>query len=203
MKISRQPAWMPKEPMTQQKTRERGQANRHEEHSQKETAKTKETLMKETRNKKVAYGKPSGTRDETTIQRLREESEQAYRQLREIVAQLMERQGSQALRFEEAEAMVEKSPEKVKIDEEARSELEELLGPEGPYGVEQTSDRIVEYAIALSGGDTEKAELLREAIKKGFEAAEQTLGSLPEISRQTYDRIMEKLDEWVDGESTS
>ena len=42
------------------------------------------------------------------------------------------------------------------------------IAEDGYWGVEQTSDRLVSMAIALSGGDTDKAEELKAAITKGF-----------------------------------
>lgn len=45
------------------------------------------------------------------------------------------------------------------------------IAEDGYWGVEQTSDRLVSMAIALSGGDTEKADELKAAIQKGFDKA--------------------------------
>lgn len=59
----------------------------------------------------------------------------------------------------------------------------------------QTSDRIIQFANALTGGDPDKIESMREAFKKGYAQAEKTWGgSLPEISQKTYDAVMEKFD---------
>lgn len=142
---------------------------------------------------KATYDRPAAVRDDKVVDRLLSESNRAHEHLRELVIRLLERQGMSA------ERLKQEGPE-VKIDDEARSELEALLGPEGELGIEKTSDRIVDFAIALSGGDKEKAGLLRDAIAKGFEEAEKALGELPEISKQTYDRVMEKFDAWAKGE---
>lgn len=74
----------------------------------------------------------------------------------------------------------------------------ETLPEDSEWGVEAVSDRIVSFAKALSNGDPAKIELLREAIDKGFASAKKTLGGeLPEISNQTYDAVMSKLDDWA------
>ena len=53
-------------------------------------------------------------------------------------------------------------------------------------------------AKALSGGDVSKLELLKNAVIKGFEAAETTWGGkLPSITDETYDLIMKGFDEWA------
>ena len=82
---------------------------------------------------------------------------------------------------------------------QARLEAHELIWPDGILGVEAVSQRIVDFAIAISGGDKSKLDILRKAIDDGFKAAEKILGELPEISKETYNRIMEKLDAWERG----
>ena len=60
----------------------------------------------------------------------------------------------------------------------------------------QTSDRIIQFATALTGGDPDKIEEMREAFKKGYKQAEKTWGGeLPEISKQTYEAVMKKFDD--------
>lgn len=77
----------------------------------------------------------------------------------------------------------------------------DLISEDGYFGVEQTSDRIFEIAVALAGNDPEKLKQIRAGIDKGFEMAAQALGgTLPDISTRTYDAVMEKLDAWANGE---
>lgn len=74
------------------------------------------------------------------------------------------------------------------------------IADDGYWGVEQTSDRLVEMAIALSGGDTSKADTMIEAIKKGFDQATKAWGDkLPDICQKTVDAAIEKLNAWKDG----
>lgn len=74
------------------------------------------------------------------------------------------------------------------------------IADDGYWGVEQTSDRLVEMAIALSGGDTSKADTMIEAIKKGFDQATKAWGDkLPDICQKTVDTAIEKLNAWKDG----
>lgn len=68
----------------------------------------------------------------------------------------------------------------------------------GYYSPENLSDRLVAFAKNISGGDASKAQMLMDAVKKGFELAEETWGGqLPEISRQTYDLTMSKFEDWA------
>lgn len=72
---------------------------------------------------------------------------------------------------------------------------QELISEDGYFGVEQTSQRIVDFAINAFGNDPAKLTQMKDAIEKGFkEAAEAFGGMLPEISHQTYAAIMDKLD---------
>lgn len=71
------------------------------------------------------------------------------------------------------------------------------IGEDGYWGVEQTSDRLVSMAQALSGGDASKADEMIAAIEKGFSQATKAWGDdLPDICRQTVDAATEKLNKW-------
>lgn len=123
-----------------------------------------------------------------TIAELKRDSEKAYGHLKRLVEEMLRRQGMSFSTLT--------SKDVVKVDEQARLEAEALIGEDGPLGVEAVSDRLVNFAKAISGGDKSKLASLRKAIDQGFKAAEKILGKLPEISQKTYDRIMEKLDVW-------
>lgn len=67
----------------------------------------------------------------------------------------------------------------------------------GEYSVDAVAGRIMDMAKALSGGDSSKIGLLREAVQKGFKAAGVELGGkLPDISNRTYDEVMKRFDDW-------
>ncbi len=78
--------------------------------------------------------------------------------------------------------------------EKAKADVAE----DGYYGVNQTSDRLVGFAKALSGGDPKKIEELRDGIIKGFDKAAKVWGDeLPQISKDTFNATMDKLDSWA------
>lgn len=78
------------------------------------------------------------------------------------------------------------------------------VAEDGYWGVNKTSDRLVSMAIALSGGDTEKADMLKNAIQKGFDKATAAWGEdLPQISKDTLDMAMKKMDDWKNGVTTA
>ena len=76
-----------------------------------------------------------------------------------------------------------------------QEEAQELVADDGYFGVEKTSQRIVDFAVNAFGHDPAKLEQMKDAIDQGFLDAQEAFGgALPEISQQTYDAIMEKLD---------
>ena len=148
---------------------------------------------KETKSPAVIYEKtPTSNKghiyDKMTVDKIKKETERAYASLRRIVEDLLNRQRKAFHPLEEGDEVV--------VDEQARLEAQELIGPDGILGVEAVSQRIVDFAIAISGGDKSKLDILKKAIDDGFKAADNILGELPEISKETYNRIMEKLDAW-------
>ena len=78
------------------------------------------------------------------------------------------------------------------------------IAEDGYWGVNKTSDRLVSMAIALAGGDTDKADELKNAITKGFKKATAAWGEkLPQLRQDTYDAAMKKMDDWKNGVTTA
>lgn len=71
----------------------------------------------------------------------------------------------------------------------------------GYWSVDSVAGRIMDMAKTLAGGDATKFEMLKDAVIKGFGGAVSKLGyesmdDMPEISRQTYDEVMKRFDDW-------
>ena len=78
------------------------------------------------------------------------------------------------------------------------------IAEDGYWGMNKTSDRLVSMAIALAGGDTDKADELKNAITKGFKKATAAWGEkLPQLCQDTYDAAMKKMDDWKNGVTTA
>ena len=78
------------------------------------------------------------------------------------------------------------------------------IAEDGYWGVNKTSDRLVSMAIALAGGDTDKADELKNAITKGFKKATAAWGEkLPQLCQDTYDAAMKKMDDWKNSVTTA
>lgn len=115
---------------------------------------------------------------------------------RDLVARMLQRQG---ITRESAMA-----GETVQIDDETRAEARALIADDGYWGVDQTSDRIFQFALTSADGDTQKLDQIKAAIQQGFDLAKEAMGgSLPDISSKTFDAVMEKLDNWATEKSTT
>ena len=80
-----------------------------------------------------------------------------------------------------------------KTPEEAAAAIAE----DGAWGVNAVSTRLLDMAIQLSGGDVSKAEMLREAVQKGFDAVGM-LENLPLVCQETYTETMNRFDWWIE-----
>lgn len=85
----------------------------------------------------------------------------------------------------------------ITVTPEEKQAALEAISPGGEWCPEAVAGNILDMAKALSGGDVSKLELLKDAVNKGFQAAEKTWGGkLPSITDETYDLIMKGFDEW-------
>lgn len=90
------------------------------------------------------------------------------------------------------------------VDAATKAQAQKDIADDGYWGVSQTSDRIVDFAKALSGGDSAKADKMIEAFQKGFKKATKSWGkTLPDISQKTYDAVMDKMNKWKNGKETT
>ena len=122
-------------------------------------------------------------------------------QLRSLVEKMMTKQGTAIANADSMWSFL--ADGNFTVDEETQKQAQADIAEDGYWGVEQTSDRILDFAKALSGNDPEKADLLIDAFKKGFEDATKSWGKdLPDISQRTYDAVLEKFDKWKNGSTT-
>lgn len=136
--------------------------------------------------------------DQATIDKLKADAEARYSQLKSLVEKLMSKQGETYRYATLSDLMKGVQSGEVEVDAETVAQAKKDVAEDGYWGVEQTADRIVSFAKALTGGNTGKVEEMRKAIEKGYKAATKVWGDdLPEISQKTHDRVNELLDEWA------
>lgn len=145
-------------------------------------------------SKESAYKSEAGATYETTVSasskqtknaalvaQLKADSEKRSAQMQSLVTQMFKKQGI-AIGTADADTI---------------AQAKEDISEDGYWGVNQTSDRIFSFALALSNGDEKQMEKMVKAVEKGFSLATKSWGQeLPSISSDTHSAIMDKFDNW-------
>ena len=147
--------------------------------------------------------KDSSVKDYANIaKKMKAELNSKNQQLQNLVDQLLSKQANKYTSF--AQLFEDVKNGKISVDPTTVAQAQKDIAEDGYWGAEQTSDRLVSMAQALSGGDTEKADKMIAAIKKGYEPATNAWGGkLPDICQRTIDLATKKLESWRDGLSSS
>ena len=134
------------------------------------------------------------TPDTNLVNKLKADADARTAQLRSLVEQLMTKQSTVYSNATDIWSFIKNG--QYEVDPATKAQAQADIAEDGYWGVNQTSDRIIQFATALTGGDPDKIEEMREAFKKGYAQAEETWGGeLPEISKQTYEAVMKKFDD--------
>lgn len=137
------------------------------------------------------------TQNTSLVNKMKADAEAHTQQLQNIVQQLMTKQSETYNTANDMWSFLASG--KFTVDAATKAQAEKDIAEDGYWGVQQTSDRIIDFATALTGGDPSKIEEMREAFKKGYKQAEETWGGqLPDISQRTYDAVMEKFDKMAE-----
>ena len=160
-----------------------------------ETAVVYEKTPKEENSVTAKSIKNSGFDRETIIAQMKADVENRMGQLTGIVQKMMTQQGQTIANADDMWKFLAKGDYTVDPDVKAQAQAD--IAEDGYWGVEKTSERILDFAKALSGGDADKADELFSAFKQGFEEATGSWGKeLPEISQKTYEAVEEKFEAW-------
>lgn len=129
------------------------------------------------------------------IERLKQDAENRRQQLKALVEKSLAKQGTAYNTLSDLFNAIKDG--KVSVDPAAIAQAKKDVADDGYWGVEQTSDRFVEFAKALTGGDPSKADAMIKAMEKGFEQAEKAWGGkLPGICSDTIAAAREKMEKW-------
>ena len=141
--------------------------------------------------------------DRARMQEILSHNQRMVDSFRQLVSTLLNTQietanlAGQVWDFSDPNAMVD-------IEEATRAEAQAAIGEGGYFSVEAVATRLLDFAVAISGGDPSRIDVLRNAVQAGFDAAaERWGGELPEISQQTHAAVMEGFDQWQAAGSVS
>lgn len=129
------------------------------------------------------------------VEKLKADSNRQAENLRSLVEKMFLKQGQ---KFNAADDMWKALANgDLTVDPATAAQAKEDISENGYWGIEQTSQRIFDFAQALSGGDEDKMNKMLDAFKKGFQQATKSWGKeLPDISQQTYDAVLKKFEDY-------
>lgn len=141
-------------------------------------------------------------KNKALIEQLKADSNNRVQQLQSLVTSMFEKQGIKIGSTDEMWKVLASG--NFTADADTITKAKEDISEDGYWGVSQTSQRIFDFAKALSGGNSAQMEKMKAAVEKGFKSATKSWGKeLPSISSDTYDSVMSKFDDWFDKDSTS
>ena len=145
----------------------------------------------------ASAGKTTYKPDTNLINKMKADADARTAQLRSLVEKMMTGQANTYGKANDIWSFLRKG--NYTVDPATRAQAQADIAEDGYWGVNQTSDRIIDFAKALTGGDPDKIEDMRSAFEKGFKKAGKNWGGdLPDISQRTYDAVMEKFDKMAE-----
>lgn len=166
--------------------------------SSEEAAKTMEAEAKKTEVKVASKRKKTDTVEKTkytqeqlnAIENIKNAEAQRTKSFNSMIQKMLGKQANLANITKDSFLNINITPVDIENAKKA-------IGEGGEYSVNSVADRIMDMAIALSGGDDSKLSELKAAVEKGFKLAEkQWGGKLPGICGDTYDEVMKRFDKW-------
>ena len=167
------------------------------ETSKAESSAADKGVVYEPSNAKDTAAKTTYTPDTNLINKMKADADARTAQLRSLVEKMMTGQATAYGKANDIWSFLRSG--NYTVDAATRAQAQADIAEDGYWGVNQTSDRIIDFAKALTGGDPDKIEEMRSAFEKGFKKAGKTWGGdLPDISQRTYDAVMEKFDKMAE-----
>jgi len=181
----------------------------------------KTTSDNDTKNNGVVFDKSESTKNDSTnqiynkdaiISKLKADQQSRLESMQSLVEKLLNKQKGT---FDLASLMKKNDVSGLNLsatfekaaknaDPDTIKAAQESISEDGYWGVNKTSDRLVSMAIALSGGDTSKADEMMAAIQKGYDRATSAWGKeLPDICKDTLEATKQKMDDWKNGKTTA
>ena len=144
-----------------------------------------------------AIAKKKYTPDTELIAKLKADADARTAQFRSLVENMLLGQGKSFNNANDIWSILASGD--FTVDPATKAQAQADIAEDGYWGVNQTSQRILDFATALTGGDPDKIEEMRSAFEKGFKQAEKTWGGeLPEISQKTYEAVMAGFDKMAE-----
>ncbi|MCH5267911.1 MAG: hypothetical protein J1E62_06155 [Lachnospiraceae bacterium] len=179
-------------------------ATKEEEKAEEKKSEEDESIVYEkSTDEKKASTNQIYNRD-AVISKLKADQQSRMDSLQSLVEKLLSKQGSKFDLANGNNLAASFRAAAMNADAKTIQDARDAISEDGYWGVNQTSDRLVSMAIALAGGDTEKADEMMAAIEKGYKLATKAWGEdLPSICQQTMDATRQKMNDWKNGVTTA
>lgn len=131
------------------------------------------------------------------VAKLKADAEARTAQFKSLVEQMLTKQGKTYNNANDIFSILASG--NFTVDPATKAQAQADIAEDGYWGVNQTSQRILDFATALTGGDPDKIEEMRDAFLKGYKQAEEIWGgNLPEISKKTYAAVLDGFDKMAE-----
>ena len=148
-------------------------------------------------SKKATYSvnKMSAEDRAALVKQLKADQESRQQQLTSLVQQMMTKQATTYANANDIWKFLAKGD--FTVDAQTKLQAQKDIAEDGYYGVQQTADRLFDFASALAGDDVDKMKKMQTAMQKGFDQATKAWGQkLPDISQKTMDAANKKFEEY-------
>lgn len=152
---------------------------------------------------KQIYSKSQADRS-AIVKQMKSEMAKSQQQLVDIVKKMIGKQGSTYAKASDDDMWKFLASGDYTVDAATKAQAQADIAEDGYWGVEQTSQRIFDFAQALAGDDEAMMRKMEKAFEKGFKQATGAWGrKLPDISGQTYDAVKDKFNAYYDSKKTA
>lgn len=155
-------------------------------------------------SKKATYSvnKMSAADRAALVKQLKADQESRQQQLTSLVQQMMTKQATTYTNANDMWKFLAKGD--FTVDAQTKLQAQKDIAEDGYYGVQQTADRLFDFASALAGDDVDKMKKMQTAMQKGFDQATKAWGQkLPDISQKTMDAANKKFEEYYKSKNSA
>ena len=155
-------------------------------------------------SKKATYSVNKMSADDRAalVKQLKADQESRQQQLTSLVQQMMTKQATTYTNANDMWKFLAKGD--FTVDAQTKLQAQKDIAEDGYYGVQQTADRLFDFASALAGDDVDKMKKMQTAMQKGFDQATKAWGQkLPDISQKTLDAANKKFEEYYKSKNSA
>lgn len=155
-------------------------------------------------SKKATYSVNKMSADDRAalVKQLKADQESRQQQLTSLVQQMMTKQATTYTNANDMWKFLAKGD--FTVNAQTKLQAQKDIAEDGYYGVQQTADRLFDFASALAGDDVDKMKKMQTAMQKGFDQATKAWGQkLPDISQKTMDAANKKFEEYYKSKNSA